>query len=107
MRAQHMLVFPINNPLRRKLEVMLADVENTALIVPPPGRPHREIIDRALRDAGVTGRVAVEAKRWPVMLELARSGLGLAIVNSTCTLPNGLIGHTLPSIAATHSRHLH
>ncbi len=106
-RARQMLVIPANHPLRHKREVALADLEDAALIVPPPGRPHRETIARALRDAGVTWRIAVEANGWPVMLELARSGVGLAIVNSTCALPKDLTGRPLRGITATHYHLLH
>jgi DNA-binding transcriptional LysR family regulator len=101
-RARQIVVLPPQHPLRRKRELALSDLAGASLIVPPAGRPHRETIARALRDAGVSWRVAVEANGWPVMLELVRSGVGLAIVNSTCTLPKPLIGRPLRGIPATH-----
>lgn len=107
VRARQIVVMPSRHPLRKKAEIALADLAGSALIVPPAGRPHRETVVRALRDAGVPWRVAVEANGWPVMLELVKSGVGLAIVNSTCALPGGLIGRPLRGIPATHYHLLH
>lgn len=107
VRARQTVVLPARHPLNRKREIALGDLSGSALIVPPAGRPHRETIARALRDAGVPWRVAVEANGWPVMLELVRSGVGLAVVNSTCALPKGLIGRPLRGLPATHYHLLH
>ena len=106
-RARQVVVLPPAHPLRRKRELSLHDLADAPLIVPPAGRPHRETIARALRDAGVPWRVAVEANGWPVMLELVRCGAGLAIVNSTCILPKPLAGRPLRGIPATHYHLLH
>jgi DNA-binding transcriptional LysR family regulator len=68
------------------------------LIVPPPNRPHRVMLDRMLMDAGVTWSVAVEANGWELMLHFVRLGMGLAVVNSCCQTPPGLIARALPEL---------
>ena len=107
LRSQQIVVMPSRHPLSRKRSLALADLEGEALIVPPAGRPHREAIARALLDAGVPWRVAVEANGWPVMLALARSGIGLAIVNDICALPPGVVARPLRGIPATHYHLIH
>jgi DNA-binding transcriptional LysR family regulator len=93
-----MLVMPHHHRLAGKLDVTLADLDGEALIVPPPDRPHRVMLDRMLMHAGVTRRVAVEANGWELMLHFARMGMGLAIVNSCCHVPPGLIARSLPEV---------
>lgn len=107
LRAPQVVVMPSRHRLTRKRELEPRDLAGTPLIVPPAGRPHREAIGRALLDAGVSWRVAVEANGWPVMLAFVQSGIGLAIVNSTCVLPKGLTSRPLRGLAATHYHLLH
>src|SRR6185503_12002888 len=70
------------------------------LIVPPPGSRHRETLTRLLAAAGVEWEVALEAGGWPLMLESARLGMGLAIVNDVCRLPAGVVGRNVPELPA-------
>jgi DNA-binding transcriptional LysR family regulator len=107
LRAPQVVVMPSRHRLARKRELELRDLGDQPLIVPPAGRPHREAIGRALLDAGVSWRMAVEATGWPVMLAFAQSGIGLAVVNSTCILPKGLTSRPLRGLAATHYHLLH
>ena len=93
-----MLVMPHHHPLAAKRDITLAGLDGEALIVPPPDRPHRVMLDRMLMHAGVTWRVAVEANGWELMLHFARLGVGLAIVNSCCRVPPGLIARPLPEL---------
>jgi LysR family transcriptional regulator, low CO2-responsive transcriptional regulator len=107
LRAPQVVVMPSRHRLTRKRELEPRDLAGAPLIVPPAGRPHREAIGRALLDAGVSWTVAVEANGWPVMLAFAQSGIGLAIVNSTCTLPKGLTSRPLRGLPATHYHLVH
>jgi DNA-binding transcriptional LysR family regulator len=56
------------------------------LIVPPPTRPHRVNLERALTDAGVTWSVAAEAEGLPMILDFAALGVALAVVGG-CVRP--------------------
>jgi DNA-binding transcriptional LysR family regulator len=93
------LVVRRDHPLARKRRVRLADLEGARLIVPPPGRPHREQVERALTAAGVAWERGVEANGWPVMLQYASMGIGLAIVNDICPVPRGCVARPLTELA--------
>jgi DNA-binding transcriptional LysR family regulator len=107
VRAEQIAALPKGHRLAKKRQLRPRDLDGEALIVPPAGRPHRELIARVLLDAGASWTVAVEANGWPVMLELARSGAGIAIVNSTCRLPAGLVARRLLGFPATHYHLVH
>lgn len=92
------LVMPTRHPLARKKRVCLRDLEGAELVVPPPEREHRRALAEALRHAGVTWTVAVEARGWQLMLHFVRLGLGLAIVNSSCHVPRGLVARPIPEL---------
>lgn len=107
VRSTQLVVVPRRHPLARLEHVRPEELDGCALIVPPEGRPHRDMIARILLDCGASWRVAVEANGWPVMLELARSGAGIAIVNSICTLPSGVVARPLLRFPATHYYFVH
>jgi DNA-binding transcriptional LysR family regulator len=98
---EQVLVLPAGHPLARKRRVALSDLEAASLVLPPPSRPHRAALDRALRRAGVDYSVGVEAEGWPQMMRFVSLGVGLAIVNGCVTAPDGLVARPvidLPSI---------
>lgn len=107
VRSRQVVIMPPRHALSRKREITLPDLEGHDLIVPPPGRPHRDAFARAMLDAGVPWNVALEADGWPVMLELVRAGIGLAVVNSICTIPRGVVARPLRGLAATHYHLVH
>jgi len=80
--------------------VKLTDLAGERLILPPPNRPHRALVARALEAAAVRWEVAVEASGWEVMLHYAALGIGLAIVNDICRIPGGAVGRPLAGIPA-------
>ena len=92
------LAMPAAHPLARRRSIKLRDLEGARLIVPPPGRPHREAITAALLAAGVTWEPAVEASGWEPMLHFVALGVGIAIVNACCRLPRGLCARPLPEL---------
>jgi DNA-binding transcriptional LysR family regulator len=79
------LLQPIH-PLARHRSLLLADLTGAQLILPPPGRPHRVALERALRAATVNWSLTVEAEGWPLMAHFAALGVGVAIVNG-CVRP--------------------
>jgi DNA-binding transcriptional LysR family regulator len=95
------VVMPAGHRLARKRRLRLVDLAGERLIVPPPERPHRQLVARALASAGVAWELAVEASGWEVMLTFAKLGVGLAIVNDICSVPRGAVArslHELPSL---------
>jgi len=50
--AHQNVVMPAEHPLTRKKWISFKDLEKTSLVVPPEGKPHRELITRVLMDAG-------------------------------------------------------
>jgi len=101
VNSRQVVVMPARHRLARRKEIAPSDLESESLIVPPSGRPHRDAISRLLLDAGVSWNIAAEAEGWPVMIELARRKLGLAIVNDICTLPAGVVARPLRGMPAT------
>ncbi|HEX6095551.1 MAG TPA: LysR family transcriptional regulator [Thermoanaerobaculia bacterium] len=106
-RAGSIVAMPSRHPLARRRELQPADLKGAPMIVPPAGRPHREAFSRAMLERDLPWTVAVEVSGWPLMLELARSGVGLAVVNSTCVLPRGVVGRPLRGVPAVHYRLLY
>ena len=92
------LVMPAAHPLAGKRSVRLADLAGARLVVPGPDRPHRAALARALLEAGVAWEVAVEASGWELMLRFVDLGVGLAVVNACCRIPEGLVAKPLPDL---------
>ena len=85
------VVLPDSHRLAGRRSLRPADLDGEPLIVAPAGRPHRVMLQQLLRAAGAELRVAVEATGWELMLQFARYGLGIAVVNDFCAAPKGLI----------------
>lgn len=81
VRVPQSLVVPRGHALARKSVVVLADLAGASLVLPPPDRPQRVSVARALASAGVVHDVAVEVTGWDLAVTAVRLGLGLAIVN--------------------------
>ncbi len=97
-----MAVMAAGHPLARRRSVKLVDLAETDLILPPPRRPLRESIDRALSTVSRTARVVAEAEGWAQMLHFAGLGIGVCVVNGCVRLDDGLVGRPvddLPSVA--------
>jgi LysR family transcriptional regulator, low CO2-responsive transcriptional regulator len=99
-RAGALVVMPRGHRLSRRRRVHLTDLAGERLILPPPTRPHRALVARALEAAAVRWETAVEATGWELMLHYAALGIGLAIVNDICRVPGGAVGRPLSGIPA-------
>jgi DNA-binding transcriptional LysR family regulator len=92
------LVMPMGHPLAARRQIHLSDLAQARLVVPPAGRPHRQMLALLLQSAQVPWEVAVEVAGWDRMLHFVRLGLGLAVVNSYCRLPKGVVGRPVPEL---------
>lgn len=91
-------ILPATHPLASRRRLRLRDLAGTALVVPPPHRPHRIALERALRAAGVEWSVAVEAEGWPLTVHFVSLGLGLAVVNGCVTPTAGLVSRPVADL---------
>jgi DNA-binding transcriptional LysR family regulator len=94
--GQH-VVLPTTHPLARRAALTPADLAGEALVVGPPGGPHRAALEAALD--GLPWRVAVEATGWPLTLRFVALGVGLAVVNDCCPAPAGCTAVPFPALA--------
>jgi len=95
------LLVPEDHRLARRGSVALSDLAGASLVVPPQHRPHRVLLEQAMRAAGVDWTVAVEAEGWPLITHFVTLGVGLAIVNGCVPAPPGLVARPvtdLPSV---------
>ncbi len=103
-RVGQLVMLPKGHRLSQRRRITPADLDGEALIVAPEGRPHRVMLSQALTAAGATWSVAVEASGWELMLQFARYGLGIAVVNDFCPVPRGFVGVRLQGVPdATYS----
>ncbi|RAY12047.1 LysR family transcriptional regulator [Actinomadura craniellae] len=102
------LAVPAGHPLAARERLVPADLAGTALVVPPPDRPHRIALERALRAGDVPWTVAVEAEGWPLMLHFVTLGVGLAVVNGCARPPAGVVLREIAGLPAVtyHAVHL-
>lgn len=85
------LVLPRAHALASRRSVRLRDLQGANLIVPPAGRPHRELLARLLQAESVSWQPSLEADGWELMLRFAQLGFGLTVVNACCRIPKGLV----------------
>ncbi|WPG37227.1 LysR family transcriptional regulator [Variovorax sp. EBFNA2] len=86
------LVVPRTHALAARKSVRLRDLKGAQLIVPPAGRPHRELLGRLLQVESVPWQPSLEANGWELMLRFAQLGFGLTVVNACCRIPRELVG---------------
>jgi LysR family transcriptional regulator, low CO2-responsive transcriptional regulator len=94
------LLLPREHALADRTHLDLTDLDGLDLVVPPPGRPHRRALDRALLDAGVSWNVAAEVDGWELLAHFAALGLGATIVNGCVHPPAGLTAVPLRDLPA-------
>jgi LysR family transcriptional regulator, low CO2-responsive transcriptional regulator len=97
-RVHPVLAFPAKHRLARKPRLQLSDLDGCTMIVPPPSRPQRVAISAALQAAGVQWQVGMETQGWELTLHFVSLGLGVAVVNSFCSLPRGVVSRPLDGL---------
>lgn len=90
-RSHLALALPKSHPLSSKRKLRLRDLNGLPLILPPRGKPLREMIETQALGESVTLHASVEARHWPLALHLVQHGLGVAVVNDFCTPPRGVL----------------
>ncbi|MBX9567625.1 MAG: LysR family transcriptional regulator [Candidatus Obscuribacterales bacterium] len=101
-KADQVLVMPKKHELAGKRKLKLKDLQGQRLVVPPTDRPHRQMLSMLLQSSGVDWEVAVEASGWELMLKFVQLEFGLAVVNSSCSIPAGLIARKLSELPQVH-----
>ena len=108
LRAHHLttvppvVVLPRAHPLARRRRISLAELDGQRLVVPPEGRPHRVMLDAALRAAGARVTIGATARGWELSMALVSMGFGLTIVNGCCRVPRGLVARPVVALPPVH-----
>ena len=101
------LLMPSDHRLARRKNLRLRDLAGSELIVPPPARPHRINLERALTEAEVAWTVAVEAEGLPMTLDFAALGVGLAVVAGCVQPPDGLVTRRIADLPRVNFHAVH
>lgn len=97
LRAVPMVVaLPAGHPLAAHPTLDLLDLAGVPLVAPPSGGPLRGRLESEVPDL----LVAAEAVGWPITLRFVALGVGVAVVNGFCTLPDGVVARPLPEVPA-------
>lgn len=99
-KVGQVLVMPATHPLASKRKVGLRSLQGERLVVPSESKPHRILINRLLMDLQVDWKVSVEADSWELMLKFVKHGMGIAIVNEYCEIPDELVAKPLSEFPA-------
>ena len=85
---------PAGHPLAARRTASLAAVLAHPLVCLPPGTGIRTVLDRACAASGLQPTVALQATAPDAVIDLARRGLGVAIVSESMPSPDedGLVG---------------
>lgn len=78
------LITPINHPLTKKKEIMIADIGPYGLILPPRHLTTWRLVDFVFQQHEVNYQVVLEAGGWEVIKKYVSLGLGISIVSSIC-----------------------
>lgn len=85
------LLAPAGHRLAGRHTLTLADLGGEELVVPPPSRPFRVSLERAMRAARAPWRVAVECEGWPLTIHFVALGVGVTVVSGCVTPSPGLV----------------
>jgi len=84
------VILPSSHRLARRRRIEPRDLAGERIVVAPAGSPHRVMLGQLLGAAHAEWQVGVEAIGWELMLQFARYGLGIAVVNDFCPPPRGM-----------------
>lgn len=92
------LVLPKGHPLERKSKPNLKSLSQVPLIVPPNGKPFRELLESFFNKHKADLTVALEANGWELMLHFAELEFAATIVNGCCLIPDSCRGVELKEL---------
>jgi DNA-binding transcriptional LysR family regulator len=98
--VQQVLVVPRGHRLAARRRVSVAALAGERLVLPPEGRPHRAMIEAAMRSRGADVTIGAVARGWELTLKLVEVGLGIAVVNGCCRVPRGLTARPVTDLPA-------
>ncbi len=101
------LAVPAGHRLAGRTRLRLKDLSGEHLVVPPAGRPHRQMLGAMLQSEQVDWDVAMEANGWELMLSFVAMGVGAAVVNACCRMPKGVVGVPIPDLPVLRYRCFH
>jgi LysR family transcriptional regulator, low CO2-responsive transcriptional regulator len=101
------LAVPSDHRLAGRSRLKLRDLAGEPLVVPPPGRPHRQMLGALLQSERVDWEVAMEASGWELMLSFVSMGIGAAVVNACCRMPKGVVAVALPELPSLRYQCFH
>jgi DNA-binding transcriptional LysR family regulator len=101
------LAVPATHRLAGRSRLKLNDLAGERFVVPPLGRPQREMLSALLQSQRVAWEVAMEANGWELMLSFVAMGLGVAVVNACCRMPTGVVGVALPELPSLRYQCFH
>lgn len=96
------VVLPSAHRLAQRRLLRAADLAGESCVVAPAGSPHRAMLAELFRKSGHELNVAVEATGWELMLQFAKYGVGIAVVNDFCPTPAGTVGIVLEGAPRVH-----
>ncbi len=85
------LAMPAAHALAGRKRLRFADLQGLDWVAPDAGRPLRTLMERSAAHAGFELNVVVQARGWPLILHFVALGIGVALVNSVCALPRGVV----------------
>src|SRR5262249_49152855 len=90
-------VVPRGHRLASRRRVSVSALAGERLVVPPEGRPHRVVLEAALRARGLEMTVGAGARGWEGTLKRVELGLGVG-VNGCCRIPRGLVARPVTDL---------
>lgn len=102
------LAVPVGHRLASRSRLKLKDLGSERLVVPPSDRPHRQMLGALLQSQRVSWEVAMEASGWDLILSFVSMGIGIAVVNAHCRVPEGIVTIPIPELPSLryHCFHL-
>ncbi|MDN5860514.1 MAG: LysR substrate-binding domain-containing protein, partial [Pseudonocardia sp.] len=80
LRERLSVASPVSGPRRSRGSIGIRELGRRELVLPRPGYDLRESTLRALTDAGITPRIAVQGGEMDAVLRLVEAGTGVAVV---------------------------
>lgn len=107
LKYKPVLVVPLNHELADRKSIGVQKLADLPIIVPPEPSALRQLLTRALGEHNLTPKVTLEASGWELILHFVSLGLGVAVVNGCCRLPEGTRAIAIRDLPPTEYYLLH